>query len=203
MDHSTTDSIFPIPENQNVNNLSAATFDEGSAEEIWNTYFERLLRFATHQMRGMPKIASDEEDIALSVLKSVCLSIRDGRIGPDQDDDGIWRLLVVVCKRKIANQYAYQRRAKRNVSQSQSIDGDVGLLRELQSKEICPEVLAEFNERLAELFGKLEKETLKKIALAKIQGFTNEEIANSLKCSLSTIERKLRVIRGIWSHENE
>lgn len=188
---------IPVPKNE----FPIANFDE-SAEEIWNKYFERLLRFATNQMRGMPKVASDEEDITLSVLKSVCLSIRDGRIKREQERDGLWTLLVVICKRKIANQHAYQRRAKRNVAKSQSIDNDANLLHDLRSNEIRPEMLVEFNERLEELFSQLEKDVLKKVALAKIQGFTNEEIAGNLGCSLSTVERKLRVIRGIWSHEN-
>lgn len=180
----------------------SAEFDDQSAELIWNRYFERLLRFATSQMQGMSKATRDEEDITLSVLKSVCLSLRDGR-SPINDDEGLWPLLVVICKRKIANQYAYQNRAKRQSSKSKSIDAESGLIEELHSKEIQPEMLAEFNERLEHLFSILEKEPLKKIALAKVQGFTNEEIAVDMKCSLSTVERKLRTIRGIWSHENE
>ncbi len=190
---------FELPNHQ----FQVAPFDDQTAAEIWNKYFERLLRFATTQMRGMPKIASDEEDITLSVLKSVCLSIRDGRISEIDEDTRLWKLLVVICKRKIANQYAYQRRGKRDVSKSQSIDDDSALLHELQSKEILPDLFSEFNERLENLFGQLEKEPLKKIALLKIQGYTNEEIAHNMECSLSTIERKLRVIRSIWSREYE
>ncbi len=182
--------------------VCSPAFDDQSAEVIWNRYFERLLRFATSQMRGMSKATRDEEDITLSVLKSVCLSLRDGR-GSIRDDEGLWPLLVVICKHKIANQYAYQNRAKRDTSKSKSIDAESGLAEELHSKEIQPEMLVEFNERLEQLFSILEKVPLKKIALAKVQGFTNEEIALEMKCSLSTVERKLRTIRGIWSHENE
>lgn len=198
MNDSTADVSFPFPERE----VQISSFDEQSAEDIWNQYFERLLRFATHQMRGMPKAASDEEDITLSVLKSVCLSIRDGRLQELNADNGLWKLLVVICKRKIANQYAYQRREKRDIARSQSIDRDLRLLKELQSREIQPEILLEFDERLEELFSRLGKDVLKKIALAKIQGFTNQEIAGEMECSLSTVERKLRVIRAIWSQEN-
>ncbi len=44
---------------------------------------------------------------------------------------------------------------------------------------------------------------LKEVAMSKVQGYTNEEIAQRLGCSLSTIERKLRLIREIWSRESE
>ena len=173
------------------------------AETIWKNYFGRLRRFAANQMKGMPKIASDEEDITLSVLKSVCLSLRDGRIGQIDDDQGLWHLLVVICKRKIANQYAYQRRAKRDVSRAQPFDGNADSMRKLECDSVRPEILLEFKERCEELFDRLEKDSLKKIALAKLQNYTNEEIAAEMGCSLSTVERKLRVIRGIWSHEDE
>ena len=172
------------------------------SEVVWNKYFERLLRFAKKQMRGMPKIASDEEDITLSVLKSVCLSAREDKQSVP-DADSIWGLLVLICKRKIANQYAYQRRIKRDASRSESLFSSPALLQQLESREIHPEVLLQFNERVDELFQSLEHETLKQVAMLKVQGYTNQEIAVRLECSLSTIERKLRLIRELWSRESE
>lgn len=172
------------------------------SEVVWNKYFERLLRFAKKQMKGMPKIASDEEDITLSVLKSVCISVRK-RSEEVPDADSIWGLLVLICKRKIANQYAYQRRSKRDAQRSESLCSSPVLMQQLQSREIGPELLSEFNERVESLFELLEHDSLKQVAKAKVQGYTNNEIANHLGCSLSTVERKLRLIREIWSRESE
>ena len=138
--------------------------DQTVSEEIWNRYFQRLLSFAKVQMRGMPKVASDEEDVTLSVLKSVCLSMRD-RSTEDPANEDLWGLLVLICKRKIANLYAYQRRGKRDVGRSESIDTHPALLEEIQSKEIQPEFLAEFNERMESLFSALEKDMLKEVAM--------------------------------------
>jgi RNA polymerase sigma factor (sigma-70 family) len=156
-------------------------------------------------MRGMPKVASDEEDVTLSVLKSVCFSLRDNTAmaAKAHQSDDLWGLLVLICKRKIANLYAYQRRGKRDVSRSESLNVYPELLEEIQSKEIRPEFLAEFNERVESLFESLEKDMLKEVALSKVHGYTNEEIALKLGCSLSTVERKLRLIREIWSRESE
>lgn len=180
-----------------------ASAEQSHSEVIWNRYFERLLKFARFQMRGMPKVASDEEDITLSVLKSVCISLREqgGGSGADQDKDELWGLLVLICKRKIANQYAYQRREKRDISRAESIDDSPALMDVLHSKEISPALLADFNDRLESLFGVLEKDMLKRIAIEKVQGYTNAEIATRLGCSLSSVERKLRLIREIWSRE--
>ena len=51
------------------------------------------------------------------------------------------------------------------------------------------------------LFSLLEKADLKVMALAKLEGHSNEEIARSLDCSLATVERKLKRIRYLWSRE--
>ncbi|MEL7496122.1 MAG: ECF-type sigma factor [Planctomycetota bacterium] len=196
-----------LQEDSNSGDIVPAVSSTSSwSEEVWNKYFERLLHFARKQMRGMPKVASDEEDITLSVLKSVCLAVRkrNGERADDAPDtDSIWGMLVLICKRKIANQYAYQRRSKRDASRSESLYSSPTLLQQLESKEIRPEMLTQFNERIDELFETLEHDSLKKVARAKAQGYTNQEIAERLSCSLSTVERKLRLIREIWSRESE
>jgi DNA-directed RNA polymerase specialized sigma24 family protein len=41
------------------------------------------------------------------------------------------------------------------------------------------------------------------MAIYKLEGYTNEEIANlpDLKCAVRTVERKLRLIREAWGVE--
>jgi DNA-binding CsgD family transcriptional regulator len=39
------------------------------------------------------------------------------------------------------------------------------------------------------------------VAVAKMKGCTNEEIAKRLKCSVPTIERKLGRIGTVWGRE--
>ena len=54
--------------------------------------------------------------------------------------------------------------------------------------------------RLLERLGEAE---LRSIALWKLEGYTNEEIAAKLDCVPRTIERKLHVIRRLWgTHED-
>jgi DNA-directed RNA polymerase specialized sigma24 family protein len=36
-----------------------------------------------------------------------------------------------------------------------------------------------------------------------MEGFTNEEIAARLGCVVSTVDRRLRTIRRIWSEESD
>ena len=41
--------------------------------------------------------------------------------------------------------------------------------------------------------------TLRQIALLKLEGCQNAEIAARLACALPTVERKLRLIRRLWA----
>ena len=40
---------------------------------------------------------------------------------------------------------------------------------------------------------------MRHIALLKLEGYTNEEIAAAMGCSLPTVERRLRLIRKAWN----
>jgi DNA-binding CsgD family transcriptional regulator len=48
----------------------------------------------------------------------------------------------------------------------------------------------------------LGSETLRSIALWKMEGYTNEEIAAKLGCVRFTVDRKLRAIRAAWSGDD-
>jgi DNA-binding CsgD family transcriptional regulator len=39
------------------------------------------------------------------------------------------------------------------------------------------------------------------VAVWKLEGYTNAEIAAKLDCTPRTVERKLRIIRGLWQRE--
>jgi DNA-directed RNA polymerase specialized sigma24 family protein len=54
--------------------------------------------------------------------------------------------------------------------------------------------------RLLELLG---DESLRSVALWKMQGYTNAEIAGKLGCVEQTVERKLQRIRRRWERGEE
>ena len=61
-----------------------------------------------------------------------------------------------------------------------------------------PDELAEVSESCAQLLDAIPDETMKKIVLLKFQGAKNGDIADELKCTRRTVERKLERIRRIW-----
>ena len=57
-------------------------------------------------------------------------------------------------------------------------------------------------EEYEQLLGRLTQPVLRTIAQLKLEGYANEEIGRRLGCSVRTIERKLWLIRAIWSGES-
>ena len=51
------------------------------------------------------------------------------------------------------------------------------------------------------LMGRLGDSALQRIAVWKLEGHTNDEIAARLGCVTSTVERKLARIRSMWANE--
>lgn len=177
--------------------------DEEAARQLWERFFDRLLDVAARKIKHTRSADYDEEDIVLSALKSFCFGVRKGRFPQLRDRDDLWRLLFVITSRKIADRYAFQRRAKRDQNREAVLQPDSSSSKTLStwfvSGEPNPAVAAECEEQLSALLQSLQNEDLKRVALWKMEGYTNEEIAALLSRSLATVERKLRTIRDIWS----
>ena len=49
----------------------------------------------------------------------------------------------------------------------------------------------------------LRDDSLRRIALLRMEGYTNEEIAERLGCGLRSVSRKIDLIRRTWLGEDE
>ena len=114
---------------------------------------------------------------------------------PELDDrNNLWRLLVVITARK-ASDHVKHERPRTPPGQRQPDD----ILENVMGESPTPEFAAQVAEETDRLLDLLPDETLRQIAQAKLEGYTNEEIAKQMGCSLRTIERKLWRIRAEWS----
>jgi DNA-directed RNA polymerase specialized sigma24 family protein len=78
---------------------------------------------------------------------------------------------------------------------------DGGDLDAVEDSEPTPELAAEAADEVRRLLALLPDEELRRIALAKLEGRTNAEIAAQLPCALATVERRLGLIRRIWNED--
>src|SRR5262249_25697925 len=72
---------------------------------------------------------------------------------------------------------------------------------ELVGKEPTPEFAVQVAEEVCRLLECLSENELRSIALWKLEGYTDVEIASRLGCVRLTVQGKLRLIRDIWAKE--
>jgi hypothetical protein len=67
--------------------------------------------------------------------------------------------------------------------------------------EPTPDFAVQIVDECRRLLASLGDETLRRVAVWKMEGYGNDEIAAKLACSRRTVARKLDAIRTIWSKE--
>ena len=82
---------------------------------------------------------------------------------------------------------------------TQVIDGDA--LAQFVSAEPTPEFVVMIAEETARKLGSLPDAALRQVAVLRMEGHSNQEIAAKLGCVARTVERKLDVIRSLWDGE--
>lgn len=181
--------------------------DSAAAQKLWDNYFQQLVHLARIKLQGAPRRAADEEDVAISAFASFCRGAEHARFPQLADRTDLWKLLVVITARKAVDQVARECRLKRGGGK---VCGESALANRAQAKraprhiaevigrEPTPAFVAQLAEDYQQLLDVLDGAILRRVAVRKVEGHTNEEIAAELGLSLATIERKLQLIRGIW-----
>jgi DNA-directed RNA polymerase specialized sigma24 family protein len=182
--------------------------DEEAAQKVWERYFERLARSARDRLRAAHRTGGDldEEDVALSALNSVCVGAARGEFPRLADRGSLWGLLVVVATRKVINSVRDQRRQKRGGGRVKTEadlgdaggDDNEGAIARVVGREPSPEFAAVVADSLRQRLDGLPDDLLRHVALLRLEGYANEEIATRLGCTARTVMRKIEVIRRHW-----
>ncbi|GIW97266.1 MAG: DNA-directed RNA polymerase sigma-70 factor [Pirellulaceae bacterium] len=169
--------------------------DSLAAHKIWEHYFDRLVRSVRQRLLGQNRGVSDEEDIVLSVFESFYEAARQGRFPNLSNRDDLWRLLLRMAARKIIDKRRHDHRARRGGDDApMSLDAPDNVF-EIIGREPNPEMVLMVEETLNRLFDVLGGGNLRDLAVAKLEGHSNRELAARFDCSERTIERRLHLIR--------
>jgi DNA-directed RNA polymerase specialized sigma24 family protein len=183
--------------------------DEEAANQLWRRYFESLVRLARSRLRSGARGAADEEDVALSAFEHFYDGMARGQFPDLTDRDDLWRLLVTIAARKATEQIRWESRQKRGggrVLHESDLIAGAESERDGLATIVGNEPSPEFAALLADEFGRrlrsLPDESLRTVAVLKMEGYRNEEIAARLGCGVRTVARKLEVIRQAWTDES-
>ena len=184
-------------------------YDEAAIAALWERYYPALSGFAENRLAalGVQRRAFNGEDVAASALASFFKAVQRDRFPDLSSDDGLFRLLKRITIRKVIDR-------KR---QSQSLKAGRGELRgesafgasansdaafgidAVQAETPSPEWIAMMEEECQNLFAVLEDAELQTIACLRLEGYSNSEIATERGYSIATVERRLKLIRALWS----
>jgi DNA-directed RNA polymerase specialized sigma24 family protein len=173
--------------------------DEQAATRLWDAYSRRVVGLAWARLKNAPRRAADEEDVTVSTFKSLFLGAKNGRFARLLDRDDLWQLLVVITIRKCCNLSNRERRQVRGGGRVRPLSelAEWGA-DDLAAAEPSPALAAQITDEFRHLLDLLRDESLRSVALLKLEGYTNTEIAAKLGCVRFTIDRKLRAIRQLW-----
>ncbi|MFO0841904.1 MAG: ECF-type sigma factor [Gemmataceae bacterium] len=176
--------------------------DHDAARVLWQRYYPRLVALARRRLQGGARRVADEEDAALSAFDSFCRRAERGQFPDLKDREGLWALLVVLTARKVADQVKHDGRDKRGGGQVRGDsalhggEGEAGL-DGLAGDDPTPEEAALLAEEVETLLGRLLDPVVRQVAVYKLEGYSNAEIASRQGCSVPTVERRLAIIRRL------
>lgn len=179
--------------------------EDSAIGKVWGRYFQKLVRLAQRHLRNSEKRVEDEEDVALSVLQSLCAGAVNDRFDYVGNREELWVLLATMTHRKCVN------RIRRNVALKRGggkVVGEADLasgqssgsftMDDLKSAEPTAESLAILQEDYEQLMSSLRNDEMRRIAAFRMDGYSTAEIAEQVKLSERSVRRKLSLIRDTW-----
>jgi DNA-directed RNA polymerase specialized sigma24 family protein len=169
--------------------------DELAAQRLWEEYFRRLVGLARARLAGRHRGPDDPEDVALSAFDTFCRGVAQGRFPRLNDRHDLWQLLMMLTARKAIDAIRREQAVKRGGAEA--LRDEFASIEQVVGAEPTPSFAAEIAEQCRHLIDALDID-LRPIALWKLEGYTNSEIAAKMDRSLATVERKLVLIRRTW-----
>jgi DNA-directed RNA polymerase specialized sigma24 family protein len=176
--------------------------DSAASFALWERYSKRMLSLGRKRLEKASPTAFDEEDVALSAYGAFCSAIQDGRYSSVQGRDDLWPLLATFTMRKANDRLKGEGAFKRNGRGVEGSNRDqASMLSHAPSTELDPALSALVNDEFVRLMRCLNDAELERLVVLKLDGHTNEEIAEHMGLTRRTIQRMLNLVRAIWQAE--
>ena len=181
-----------------------------SLEQLWARCFATVVRLARQRLSTAAKRVSDEEDVAVEASDHLFQASSSGRLPELSDRESLWRLLITMTTNRAKNVLRHQLRQKRGGGQVRDDSfADVtelgitpagpNVFDNLMSQQPTPDAIVAINEQMSDWLARLPDDEHQQVALRRMEGFSNGEIAEELGLPLRTVERRVSRIRQEWN----
>ena len=180
---------------------------DAAVQSLHRYVFDTLVGVARRKLNGRELRWADEEDVALSAFHSFCARAAQGGFPALKQRHEVRNLLITMTSRKAGAYLRYhdrQRRGGRKVGGESVLfkpDRSSGGLDNMPGKDETPELAVVIAEECQRLLERLGDDSLSQIAIWKMEGHTDAEIAKKLGVVTRTVERKIARIRAKWEGE--
>jgi DNA-directed RNA polymerase specialized sigma24 family protein len=178
---------------------------EDVAQQLFQRYFSKLEYVARARIAGLRLRDRDEQDVAANVMCQFFLAVRDGRFPRLNDRHDLWQILMMILERRVVD----IRRKKpepvcgeSGISPPSEEDSHCGGMGMVPGLEPTPGTIVQLEEELQRRLEQLPQ-GLRQVAIWRLEGHSNAEIADKLNRSIKRVEAKLQLIRQIWSETGE
>ena len=157
--------------------------------KIWHRFVSRLTQRARRKLGGIEKTVVDAEDIvSMAFYNFFEKSPLDFRKLVDRED--LWQILAMLADRRAADEVRkwYRRPNSFELTPIDCAD----------SSATAPDADLILADEVGVRLGALPDKTLRDIAIGRLEGRKNHEIADKLDVSLRTVERKVGLIREMF-----
>lgn len=179
---------------------------QGNAEaagKLYERYFHQLAQVAKSKFRGIGRSVADEEDIASTVLETLCRNAAKGKYPDLCDRQGLWLMLLAITSHKVSDEKRHHFLLKRGGGKVRTMTDLIADFSRSIEAELAEgpsqDSMVSFVDSFQHLVQKIHDPLNRRIAVLKLQGLSNREIAKQLNILARSVDRKVQLIRAVWS----
>lgn len=183
--------------------LEAARSGNNTAvEKLWKQFSRRMTKLARNWLASVANAPAylDASDVTAVAFASFQQALSQGQFEEVNGSQALWQLLATITLNKardhLESELAQKRGGRVNVFSINDSNAH-----EHASPDPTPEFAAMMTDECRRLLALLDDPVLEAIALERLNGSTNDEIAEHLDYSRRTIQRMLNAIRDRWREE--
>lgn len=176
--------------------------NEEAARLIWHRFFDRVTHLAQAKLGSIPKRSMDEEDIAISAMNAMFIGVKEGRFNRLENRDDLWQILCMLTSRKVAS--AWRKHVSGGsvgesaITSPRDSGGDVLGIQHIAEAAPDTDYLESLSCKCRELLEGLD-DRLREVAILRLHGYSNQEIAEKIGRSIKSVERYVKSIREEWT----